>query len=335
MAATFENIMADMKKGIFKPVYFLAGEEPYYIDVISEYIETKAIPEDDKAFNQTIVYGDSATVPFIIDSARRYPMMANHQLIIVKEAQNLKKTEDLIAYVEKPTMSTILVFCYKYKTLDKRTSLFKTLDTKAVYFESSKLYDNQVPAWVERYLMEKGARIEPSANVMLAEYLGTDLHKIANELDKLIIAMPDKKLVITPALVEKYIGISKDYNTFEFQKAIGERNVLKANAIAMYFANNPKAGPFNLIIASLLSFFTKLLTYHYLSDKSRTNVASALKIRPFFVGDYETAARKYGVGKVVHIISLLRTYDLKSKGFGDAGTNPGELLKELVYKMLH
>ena len=335
MAATFENIMADMKKGIFKPVYFLAGEEPYYIDVISEYIETKAIPEDDKAFNQTIVYGDSATVPFIIDSARRYPMMANNQLIIVKEAQNLKKTEDLIAYVEKPTMSTILVFCYKYKTLDKRTSLFKTLDTKAVYFESSKLYDNQVPAWVERYLMEKGARIEPSANVMLAEYLGTDLHKIANELDKLIIAMPDKKLVITPALVEKYIGISKDYNTFEFQKAIGERNVLKANAIAMYFANNPKAGPFNLIIASLLSFFTKLLTYHYLSDKSRTNVASALKIRPFFVGDYETAARKYGVGKVVHIISLLRTYDLKSKGFGDAGTNPGELLKELVYKMLH
>ena len=335
MAATFENIMADMKKGIFKPVYFLAGEEPYYIDVISEYIETKAIPEDDKAFNQTIVYGDSATVPFIVDSARRYPMMANHQLIIVKEAQNLKKTEDLIAYVEKPTMSTILVFCYKYKTLDKRTSLFKTLDTKAVYFESSKLYDNQVPAWVERYLMEKGARIEPSANVMLAEYLGTDLHKIVNELDKLIIAMPDKKLVITPALVEKYIGISKDYNTFEFQKAIGERNVLKANAIAMYFANNPKAGPFNLIIASLLSFFTKLLTYHYLSDKSRTNVASALKINPRFVSDYETAARKYGVGKVVHIISLLRTYDLKSKGFGDAGTDPCELLKELVYKMLH
>ena len=335
MAAVFENIMADMKKGLFKPVYFLAGEEPYYIDVISDYIEEKAIPEADKAFNQTVIYGDSATVPLITDSARRYPMMANHQVIIVKEAQNLKKLDELTAYIEKPTTSTILVFCYKYKTLDKRTTLFKTLDSKAVYFESAKLYDNQVPAWVERYLMEKGARIEPSANAMLAEYLGTDLHKIANELDKLIIALPDKKLVITATLVEKYIGISKDYNTFELQKAIGERNILKANTIAVYFANNPKSGPFNLIIASLLSFFIKLLTYHYLSDKSEANVASVLKIRPFFVKEYKISASKYGVGKVVNIISLLRTYDLKSKGFGDSGTDHGELLKELVFKILH
>jgi DNA polymerase-3 subunit delta len=173
------------------------------------------------------------------------------------------------------------------------------------------------------------------ANAMLAEYLGTDLHKIVNELDKLIIALPDKKLVITAALVEKYIGISKDYNTFEFQKAIGERNILKSNTIAVYFANNPKAGPFNLIIASLLSFFTKLLTYHYLTDKSSANAASVLKIRPFFVKDYQVAATKYSIGKTVNIISLLRIYDLKSKGFGDAGTDHGELLKELVYKILH
>ena len=335
MAAVFENIMADMKKGAFKPVYFLAGEEPYYIDRISDYIEEKALSEADKAFNQTIIYGDGATIPSIIDSARRYPMMANHQVIIVKEAQNLKKIEELTSYIAKPTPSTILVFCYKYKTPDKRTSFFKTLDVNTVYFESAKLYDNQIPAWVERYLMEKGARIEPVANAMLAEYLGTDLHKIANELDKLIIALPNKNLVITGALVEKHIGISKDYNTFEFQKAIGERNILKANAIAIYFANNPKAGPFNLIIASLLSFFSKTLTYHYLGDKSKTNVASVLKIRPFFVRDYEIAAAKYSAGKIVNIISLLRTYDLKSKGFGDAGTDHGELLKELVYKILH
>jgi DNA polymerase-3 subunit delta len=335
MTATFENIMADLKKGDFKPLYFLAGEEPYYIDVISGYIEEKALSETDKAFNQTIIYGDSATIPSIIDAARRYPMMASHQVIIVKEAQNLKKIEELTAYIEKPTQSTILVFCYKYKTPDKRTAFFKTLNANAVYFESAKLYDNKVPAWVERYLMDKGARIEPAANAMLAEYLGTDLNKIANELDKLIIALPDKKLVITAALVEKYIGISKDYNSFELQKAIGERNILKSNTIVVYFANNPKAGPFNLIIASLLSFFIKLLTYHYLTDKSKANVASALKVPPFFVSDYEVAAKKYPIGKTVNVISLLRTYDLKSKGFGDAGTDQGELLKEMVYRILH
>ena len=335
MAATYENIMSDMRKGIFEPVYFLTGEEPYYIDIISDYIEEKAIPEADKAFNQTIIYGDSVTVHSLIDSARRYPMMANHQVIIVKEAQNLKKIETIAAYIEKPTLSTILVLCYKYKTLDKRTSFFKKLEANTVYIESAKLYDNQVPAWVERYLMEKGTRIEPSADAMLAEYLGNDLHKIANELDKLIIALPDKTSVITGALIEKYIGISKDYNNFEFQKAIGERNILKSNTIAAYFANNPKTAPFNKTIASLLSFFSKLLTYHYLSDKSRTNVASALKIRPFFVKDYEIAATKYSAGKTVNVISLLRVYDLKSKGFGDIGTDHGELLKELVYKILH
>ena len=324
-----------MKKGIFKPVYFLAGNEPYYIDRISDYIEEKALSEADKAFNQTIIYGDNATISSIIDAALRYPMMASHQVIIVKEAQNLKKIEELTAYLEKPTQSTILVFCYKYKTPDKRTAFFKTLNAKAIYFESAKLYEDKIPAWVEHYLMDKGARIEPSANAMLAEYLGTDLHKIANELDKLIIALPDKNLVINGALVEKYIGISKDYNPFELQKAIGERNIFKSNAIAVYFANNPKAGPFTLIITSLLNFFIKLLTYQYLPDKSRANVASALKINPFFVSEYETAAKKYSTGKVVNIISLLRTYDLKSKGFGDAGTDHGELLKELVYKILH
>jgi len=335
MAATFEEILSDLKKRIFKPVYFLAGEEPYFIDIISDYIEEKVLTEADKAFNQIIVYGDDTNIAAIIDTARRFPMMSSHQVVIVKEAQSLKKIEDLAIYLDKPLHSTILVFCYKYKSLDKRTKLFKLLDSDAVYFESPRLRDYQIPAWIERYLMTKGIKIDPGASAMLTEYLGTDLHKIANELDKLIITLPAGKPVINNALIEKNIGISKDYNNFELQKAIGEKNILKANMIVRYFSDNPKDNPITFTIASLFSFFSKLLTYHYLADKSKNNVASALKVNPFFVKDYETAALKYNARKTVQIISLLRTFDMKSKGFGDAGTEPGDLLKELIYRILH
>lgn len=335
MAAAFEEIMSDLKKRIYKPVYFLAGEEPYFIDVISDYIEDKVLSEADKAFNQIIVYGEDTTVPAVIDTARRFPMMASHQVVIVKEAQSLKKIEDLAIYAEKPLNSTILVLCYKYKSLDKRTKLYKILDTSAVYFESPRLRDYQIPAWIERYLMSRGIKIDPSASAMLTEYLGTDLHKIANELDKLLITLPADKPVINSALIEKNIGISKDYNNFELQNAIGTRNVFKANMIVRYFSDNQKDNPITLTIASLFSFFTKLLTYHYLPDKSKNNVASVLKINPFFVKDYEAAALKYNAKKTVQIISLLRTFDMKSKGYGDAGTEAGDLLKELVYRILH
>jgi len=335
MAVTYEEIISDLKKRIFKPVYFLAGEEPYYIDLITEYIEEKVLPEAEKAFNQMILYGDDTNIPSIIDTARRFPMMASHQVIIIKEAQSLKKLEDLEIYLEKPLLSTILVFSYKYKTLDKRTKLFKTLESHGVYFESARIRDYLIPGWIERYLMTKGIRIDPGASAMLTEYLGTDLHKIVNELDKLIITLPEGKPLITTILIEKNIGISKDYNNFELQKAIGEKDVLKANMIVHYFANNPKENPIMLTLASLFGYFSKLLTYHYLTDKSKNNVAAILKVNPFFVKDYETSAAKYNVSRTVQIISILRTYDLRSKGYGDPGTEPGDLLKELVYKILH
>jgi DNA polymerase-3 subunit delta len=335
MAVTYEEILSDLKNRIFKPVYFLAGEEPYYIDLLTDYIQEKVLPESEKAFNQIIVYGDDTNISSIIDTARRFPMMSSHQVLIVKEAQSLKKLDDLIIYLEKPLLSTILVFSYKYKTIDKRTKLFKTLESHGVYFESARIRDYLIPAWIERYLMLKGIKTDPSASAMLTEFLGTDLHKIVNELDKLIITLPPGKPFITTSLIEKNIGISKDYNNFELQKAIGEKNILKANMIVHYFANNPKDNPLTLSIASLFGFFSKLLTYHYLTDKSKNNVAAVLKVNPFFVKDYENSALKYNVSKTVQIISLLRTYDMKSKGFGDPGTEPGDLLKELVFRILH
>lgn len=335
MAATFEEIMSDLKNRIYKPVYFLAGEEPYYIDLITDYIVDKVLPEDEKSFNQMVLYGEDTSVAAISETARRFPMMSNHQVVIVKEAQTLKKIEDLSWYVEKPLTSTILVLNYKYKTLDKRTKLYKLIESNAVYFESNRLRDYQVPAWIEKYLMVKGVKTDPNASAMLTEYLGTDLHKIVNELTKLLITLPEGKQVITTDLIEKNIGISKDFNNFELQKAIGERNIYRANMIARYFANNPRDNPINLTIASLFSFFSKLLTYQYLTDKSKNNVAAMLRINPFFVRDYETAVSKYDARKTVNIISLLRTYDMKSKGYGDLSSAPGDLLKELIYKIMH
>jgi DNA polymerase-3 subunit delta len=335
MAASYEEIISDLKKRIFKPVYFLAGEEPYYIDLITGYIEGNILPDAEKSFNQVVIYGEDTSIPAIIDTSRRFPMMSSHQVVIIKEAQTLKKIDDLSVYVENPLPSTILVLNYKYKTLDKRTRLVKSLEKHGLYFESVRLRDYQVPAWIDRYLMTKGIKTDPSASAMLTEYLGTDLHKIANELNKLIITLPQNKPVITSALIEKNIGISKDYNNFELQKAVGEKNVMKANMIVHYFAANQKDNPLTLTIASLFSYFSKLLTYHYLTDKSKNNAASVLKINPFFVKDYETSAGKYSASKTVQIISLLRTYDMKSKGFGDVSSEPGDLLKELVFKILH
>lgn len=335
MAVSFEEIMADLKKKIYKTVYFLAGEEPYYIDLITNYIEENVLPESEKAFNQITLYGEETTIASITETSRRFPMMANHQVVVVKEAQSLKKIEDLIHYVEKPLVSTILVLNYKYKTLDKRTKFCKTLESNALYFESARLRDYQIPAWIERYLMVKGIKAEPNAAGLLNEYLGNDLHKITNELDKLLISLPAGKPVITTAIIEKNIGISKDYNNFELQKAVGERNILKSNMIVQYFASNTKDNPISLSIASLFSYFSKILAYHYLPDKSKNNVASVLKVNPYFVKEYETAASKYNASKTVQVISLLRTYDLKSKGFGNISSSDGDLLRELVFKILH
>jgi len=331
---TFDQIIDKLKNKIYYPVYFLSGEEAYYIDEISDYIEKNVLTETEKEFNQTIIYGRDTSVPAIISAAKRYPMMANYQVVIIKEAQDVQKIEELDHYVEKPLQSTLLVINYKYKKIDKRKTFSKLVEKKGVLFESKKLYDNQVPDWINNFAGQRGYRITPKATAMLSEYLGTDLSKIVNEISKLILNIP-AKAEINESLVEQNIGISKDFNIFELQNAIGTRNIVKANQIANYFAASPKENPLVKTILMLFSYFTKLLIYHQLTDKSRNNVASALSVSPLFVRDYEIAGRNYNQKKLAAIISLLREYDLKSKGVNNVSTAEGELLRELLFKILH
>lgn len=341
----FEEIISELKKKIFRPVYFLQGEEAFYIDEISDYIEKNALSESEKEFNQSILYGKETDILTIISYARRYPMMASHQVVIVKEAQDLKyfsskekegkETKDPFAeYLSKPTTSTILVFCYKYKTLDKRTKVGKLIAKDAVLFTGAKLYDNQVPDWINGQVLKHGFRINPKAAVMMAEYLGNDLSKISNEISKLILSLkPGDE--ITPAMVEDNIGISKEFNVFELQSALGKRNIFKANQIVNYFGANPKNNPFILTSAQLYAYFMKLLMFHQLKDRSSNAVASELGIHPYFVKDYETAARAYSLQTCVRNIGFIREYDVRSKGINSAGVPDGQLLKELVFRILH
>ncbi len=331
---TFDQIIDKLKNKIYYPVYFLSGEEAYYIDEISDYIEKNVLNDVEKEFNQTVIYGRETTVQSIISAAKRYPMMANYQVVIVKEAQDVPKIEELEKYLENPLASTLLVFNYKYKKIDKRRTFAKLIDKKGVLFESKKLYDNQIPAWIYSYVVQKGYQITPKANAMLAEYLGADLGKIVNEISKLILNIPPKA-EITETLVEQNIGISKDFNIFELQNAIGSRNIVKANQIANYFAASPKENPLVKTIIMLFSYFSKLLIYHQLTDKSRNNVASALSIVPNFVKDYETAARNYPPHKLINIVSILREYDLRSKGVNNVSTSEGEMLREMLFRILH
>lgn len=332
---TFEEIIKQLKEKIYHPIYFLMGEEAYFIDRITEYIADHVLTEEEKSFNQIILYGNDTDITNIINTARRFPMMARSQVVIVKEAQNLNRIEDLIHYVENPLESTLLVINYKYKKLDKRKKLFKALGKNSVLFESKRLYDDKVPRWINSYLQSRGIRIEPKAAVILTEYLGNDLSKLANELEKLIIVLKSEQEVITSADIERNIGISKDFNNFELNNALAQRNVLKANRIVQYFGANQKNHPLTLTITSIYFFFSRVLRYHFLPDKSSRKVVSALKIEPFFIREYETAAANYTTAKTVRIISLLREYDLRSKGFGNVSAVPGELLKELIYKIIH
>jgi len=332
---TFEEIFKQLNEKKYRPVYFLMGEEPYFIDRITEHIAEHVLTEEEKTFNQMILYGKDTDITTVINTARRFPMMASRQVVIIREAQNLDKIEDLIHYVENPLESTLLVINYKYKKLDKRKKLFKALEKNSILFESRRLYDDKIPPWINSYLRSRGKKIEPKAAVILTEYLGNDLGKIANELDKLVIVLKAEQDIITAADIERNIGISKDYNNFELNNALAQRNVLKANRIVLYFGANQKNHPIILTITSVYQFFSKVLKYHFLADKSSRNVASALGIQPFFVREYETAARNYTTAKTVRVISLLREYDLKSKGFGNVSAVPGELLKELIYKIIH
>lgn len=331
----FDEIIKELKNKIYRPVYFLMGDEPYYIDFVTDYISTHTLNDSEKIFNQVILYGKDAEIVNIINTARKYPMMANYQVVIVKEAQELKKIDDLIYYVEKPLKTTILVINYKYSTLDKRTKLYKALAGNSAILESKKLYDNQVADWIISYLKKENFAIDAEAAELLKESLGNDLSKIANELEKLKLVLPVGTKLINKQHIERNIGISKDYNNFELTKALGQKNILKANRIADYFSRNQKAAPFQVTIQVLFSFYSKILTYHFLTDKSKTSVAGNLSINPYFVSEYEMAARKYTPAKVVTIISDLREYDMKSKGVGNISVPDGELLKELLYKILH
>jgi len=331
---TYEEIISNLQKKIYHPVYFLMGEETYFIDKISDYISDNVLTDAEKGFNQTILYGKDLEPSAIMSNARRFPMMANHQVIIVREAQNIKKIEDLEPYVRNPLNSTILVINYKYKTLDKRKTFPKLIDQKGVLFESRKLYDNQLPAWISSYLKDQKYTVSPQASAMLAEYLGADLSKVANELDKLIISLP-AGTQITPDHIEKNIGISKEFNVFELQNALGERDMLRANRIINYFGDNPSNNPVPVVISSLFSYFSKLLNYQFLEDKSQNNVASVLQVNPFFVKGYVSAAKNYPIRKLVEVVSILREYDMKSKGVGNVSATPADLQKEMIYRILH
>lgn len=331
----FDQIMADLKRKNYSPVYFLMGEEPYYIDEITEYIAENVLNETEKVFNQTVIYGKDTDIGTVINAAKRFPMMASNQVVIVKEAQNIKNIDDLIYYVEKPLKSTVLVLAYKYKELDKRKKLYLALDKHAVVFNSEKLYEDKIPNWISEYLHSKGYGITPDAAVLLTEFLGSDLGKIVNELTKLFLSLPQGSTKITSDIIERNIGISKDYNNFELQKAIATKDALKANRIILHFAKNPNDNPFVLTISSLYGYFIKVFKYHFLPDKSKGSVASALKIHPFFVGEYEAAAKRYPPAKLVQIIEWLREYDLKSKGVGSYSATHGDLLKELVFRIIH
>jgi DNA polymerase-3 subunit delta len=339
---TADDILKDIKNRKYKPLYLLHGEEPYFIDQVSNYAEHQLLPDAEKGFNQTVLYGKDTEVMTVLNAAKRYPMMAEYQVVLIKEAQDMKWGRDdddkksinpLLNYLENPLPSTILIFCYKYGKFDKRKKTYKAIEKNGVIFESSPLYDSKIPAWIEAFVAGKGYQINPQASAMLAEYLGNDLSKIANEMEKLMLNVPASQ-VINMQHVQDNIGISKEYNVFELQSALSRKDPFKVNQIINYFEANPKANPIVLVLGNLNNFFSKVLLYHYAKDKSPQNLARELGVSPYFLKDYELAARSYNYGKSMHIISLLREYDLKSKGV-DSNSGNGELMKELMFKILH
>ena len=328
------HIVSDIKNGNAKPIYVLMGEEAYYIDKISDFIEATVLSEEEKGFNQVVLYGRDITVDDIVANAKRFPMMAEKTVVIVKEAQDLgKNIENLAAYLENYQPSTVLVINYKYKNIDKRKKFLKLASKIGVVYQSKRLYENQVADWIRKVLNGKGYQMEPKASQILVEFLGVDMGKISNELDKLMLIVP-KGTILNSDHIEKNIGISKDFNNFELRKALGNKSIAKANQIVTYFSNNPKKNPLVMTIALLNSFFVQLLIYHGLKDKSKSNVAKSLGVNPYFVDDYVQAARNYPMRKVSKIIEYLREADVKSKGVG-GNLSQHDTLKELLFKIMH
>jgi DNA polymerase III subunit delta len=331
----FKDIIQSIRKKDYKPVYFLHGEESYYIDAITEVIENEVLDESMKSFNQTILYGKDIDFQTVVDNARRYPMMSQYQVVIIKEAQDMKTLAQLQSYIEKPLDSTVLCIAHKHKKLDMRTAFAKAIVKNAVVFEGKPLYENQVPDFIRNWLKDNEMTINQEALNLTVDYLGTDLGKIINELEKLKLNLKTKE-TITPEHIEKYIGISREYNIFELQKAIGTRDILKANRIIQYFAQNPKDAPLVVIISSLYGYFSKLFMFHFVKDKPVAEQVKIMGLRSdWFLKEYQASGRHFSRSHTEGVITLLKEYDLKSKGVNSDSVADGELLKELVYKILH
>ena len=335
--ASFDSIMRDMKAGLYKPVYLLMGEEAYYIDRLTDYIAENALREEERDFNQTIVFGADVTAAQVADMARRYPMMAERQVVIVKEAQNIKNWEKIEQYLEKPQPTTILVFAYKNGTVDGRKKITSMVRQVGVVFVSNKKRDYELPSFISAYLKTKECTIDNKAALMMAEHIGSDLNRMTSELDKLVIALGDDRRV-TPDAVEHQIGVSKDYNGFELRSAIASRDVLKANKIVNYFDKNPKSGGPFILVPMLFGFFQNLFLAYYAPRRDNENdVAQWLELRggAWAARDYVTAMRNYSGTKVMQIVDMLRLTDAKMKGLDNPNTPPGELMRELLAFIFH
>ena len=334
---TYAGIMRDLQARKFAPVYYLMGDEPYYIDKICDYIAENVLAPEERDFNQTVLFGSEVSAAQVVDVAKRYPMMSEHQVVIVKEAQNLKNTEALDFYLQKPLKSTVLVMCHKNGSIDKRKRLAATIDRVGVLFESKKLRERDLPAFIENYLSAKGASADPKSQQIIADHIGADLSRLVGELDKLLLALPDSDRRVTPAVVEQQIGVSKDFNAFELRDAIVNKNVFKANQIIKYFDENPKAGNIYSFLPMLFSYFQNLMIAYYCPQKGSPDaLAKWLELKSqWAVKDYITGMRNYKGVKVLQIISKIREIDAKSKGLDNPNTPPGELMKELIYFTLH
>ncbi len=331
----YREILSELQAKTYKPVYFLSGEEPYFIDLIADYILNNVLAESEREFNQYVYYGKDVQLKTVLENARRFPMMAQYQVIVVKEAQNIASFDDLANYMQHPQPSTILVFCYKKKA-DARKKFVTEVAKNGVFFNSDKLYDSQIPSFIQNYMRGKAVQIDEKSTQLLADYIGADLHRLVNELDKLIMTKPATVKMITTDLVEKNVGISKEFNDFELKSALIQKDVYKSNMIAFHLSQS-KTFALNVTISVLYAYFSNLMVYYYIQDRSKMNVAKELGVNSFFVDEYALGARNYNAWKTMSIISLLREYDAKSKGVGNNTTsNSGaELLKELVFKILH
>ena len=335
---TFETIMSDLKARKFAPVYFLMGDESYYIDKIADYIAENVLQPEERDFNQSVLFGSEVTAVQIADTARRYPMMSDYQVLIVKEAQNIKNTEALEKYLKAPMPSTILVMCHKNGAVDgRKREYLKAIQASGVLFESKKLKERDLPVFIERYLKAREVSIDPKSTQMIADNIGADLSRLTGELDKVILSLSEKDRRVTPQIVEDQIGVSKEFNGYELRDAIVNKNVYKANMIIKYFDENPKAGSIYSFLPLLFSYFQNLMIAYYSpNNKSQEAVAEWLELRSSWAAkEYMTGMRNYSGMKVMQIISKIREIDAKSKGLDNPNTPPGELMKELIFYILH